>query len=500
VIDTPALTLSPAELRARAQEVIATTTGWSASTELASGFEYAEDYIAYLELIPELEERRRVRREQPPPIWFWYRQGPPRSMAWAAGGLTGIGFDSPPLAEPGEIAVRIDASGRLVELRRWPRAAEPRQREDAWEPVFAAAGLEPAGFRELYPRFVPPVPTDSRFTWTGETGLYPGEEIEVEAGTVEGRPTYFRHAGAWRTRVPPPVHDLSTLPRGAFALLVIFAGGLAVMHRRTRRDDRTANRRLAVAGAAVALLVLAHSPSRLLRSLDPASALALAGSCLAVAAAIWVGALALGPRLASWPGVMDAWGGFWSGRWRRPEVPGAVVIGAAGGALLALLAAFAWWLPVWLGRIPVELEPPITGLAGGWSTVDSILRALGRALVWTGFLGLVLELSRTVLRIRLLAAAATVAVTLVVHLPSSPIGWVIVAASSALWVAILVRGGLLAALIAAWVEQMFGLALVTDLGHWAAQTSWGVLTVTFALLVAGAWGVSRAQPAAALAR
>ncbi|HVS64676.1 MAG TPA: hypothetical protein VMT85_14370 [Thermoanaerobaculia bacterium] len=496
VIDPASLALSPAELIERAREVIATTTGWSATGDMASGFEYSQDYLAYLDLIPELDERRRARRSSPPPILFWYRQSARRLVPEAGHDLLRLGFDSPPVHRPSEIAVRLDAEGRLVELRRWPRASESRQQDDAWEPVFEAAGLELGSFRELYARFVPPVPADARFEWTGESDLFAGEELGVKGATVEGRPTYFRYEGAWGTRVPPPVHDLSTLPRGAVGLLVLFVGGLAWRHRSVGRDDRLANRRLALASGLMALLVLAQSPGRLLRSLDPAYALVLAGLCLTFAAAAWIGAVALGPRLARWPGVMDAWSSFWSGSWRRREVASAVLIGACGGGLLALLAGLAWWLPVWLGRTAVETRPAIGGLAGGWAAFEAILLALGRGLLWTGFVALVLELSRMVLRLRLLAAIATAGVVLVLHLPSSPIGWIVMAAYAALWVALLVRWGLLAALIAAWVDEMFDLALVSDLGHWASQTSWGVLAVTFTLLIAGAWGLARAQPAA----
>jgi hypothetical protein len=505
VLDPERLAMTPEALRERAREVIATTTGWNATGDHASGFEYAEDYLALLDLIPNLNQRRLARRASPPPIWFWYRQSSRRLTPGAASGLPRLEFDSPPLGSPGDIAVRLDVEGRLVELRRWPRAAEARQREDAWEPVFAAAGLELTRFREIYPRFVPPVPADARFAWTGETALYEGEEINAEGATVEGRPTFFGYEGVWGTRVPPPVHDLSTLPRGAVGLLALFIGVLAFRHRLAGVDDRLANRNLAVAGGIVAVLVLLQSPGRVLRSLDPAAGLALAGLGLAFAAAVWLGATALGPRLAAWPGVMEGWSALWTGGWRRPAVASGVLVGAAGGAFLALLGGLAWWLPVWLDRTALETQPPLAGLAGGWAALEALLLALARAVMWTGLFALVLELARTVLRIRLLAALVAVAAMLVVHLPSSPLGWVVMAVHALLWVAILVRWGLLAALVAAWVDQMFGLALVTDLGHWAAHTSWAVLAVTGALLVAGAWAASRApastrQAGSALAR
>ncbi|HVS13178.1 MAG TPA: hypothetical protein VMV46_04595 [Thermoanaerobaculia bacterium] len=510
VLDVERLGRAPAELEERAREVIAVTTGWSAAAHSARGFEYHQDYLAYLDLIPDLEERRRVRAAGPGPLLFWYRQGV-RPLAVSSA----LGFDAPPVVEEGEIAVRLDAAGRLVEMRRWPRAAEPRQTEEAWAPVFAAAELDPAGFRELYARFVPPVPADARFTWTGESARFPGEEITVDGGTVEGRPTYFRWDGVWRSRVAPPVHDLSTLPRGAFALLALVAGGLAFHHRRAGLDDRRANRRLGWTAAAVAALLLVDAPLRFVRAADPASTIALGGRALAFGGLVWVGALALVPRLAAWPGMVEAWNRWWRGaRGLRPEDRGpvqasAVLVGGAAGALLALISGVAWALPVWLGRTTIETAPPVAALAGGWSSLQALLWAHARGLMWTGMFAIALVLLRAVLRVRPLAVAGTVAVVAAFHLPGSRVGWIVVAIYAALWVAVLVRWGLLSAWVATTVDQLFALPLTTTLDHWAAATTLTVLAFLLLLLGGSAWQASRARsvtapdaqpPDAALAR
>jgi hypothetical protein len=495
VLDVERLERTPAQLEERAREVIALATGWSASEHSASGFEYHEDYLAYLDLIPDLEERRRVRAAGPGPLLFWYRQSGGALTGSAAGANASVGFAAPPLGRQGEIAVRLDAAGRLVELRRWPRASEPRQTEDAWGPVFAAAELDPAGFRELYARFVPPVPADARFTWTGQSARLFGEEITVDGGTVEGRPTYFRWDGAWRSRVAPPVHDLSTLPRGAFALLVLAVGAMAFGHRRAGLDDRPANRRLGWTAVAVAALLVVDAPLRFLREADPASAIALLGRALAFGALVWVGAVALVPRLAAWPGMGEAWSRFWRGgrEWSgRPLRSSSLLVGAAAGCVLAALSGVAWSLPVWMGRSTIETAPPAAALAGGWSSLEALLWALAGGLMWTGLFVLALELLRSVLRVRLLAAVGAAAVIAAVHLPGSRVGWIVVAVYAALWVAVLVRWGLLAAWIATVVDRLFELPLTTSLDHWAAATTLTVLAFLLPLLAWTAWRASRA--------
>ena len=63
--------------------------------------------------------------------------------------------------------------------------------------LFTAAGLEPAGFQETEPAWLPPYYVDRRAAWTGELAELPGVELRVEAAAFQGKPVFFRLIGPW---------------------------------------------------------------------------------------------------------------------------------------------------------------------------------------------------------------------------------------------------------------------------------------------------------------
>src|SRR5262249_50778580 len=118
-----------------------------------------------------------------------------------------------------------------------------------WSKLFAAAGLDPAHFKQAEPHLTPAMAFDSQAAWTGWSGSQPPGMLRIEAAAYRGRPVFFRVFGPWMRPGQPPGMPAAPLPLPGFvAFLIVFpaiAGFLAWRNARSGRGDRRGAFRLA---------------------------------------------------------------------------------------------------------------------------------------------------------------------------------------------------------------------------------------------------------------
>jgi serine/threonine-protein kinase len=418
--------------------------------------------------------------EDPAPqrLVFWYRQSP-RGLSEGRRFRAGLSFDNPAAVVPGMAGVRLDAHGVLVEYVRVPAPDEaPATTAPDWPAILRRAGLETA--RPATPAAIPPVFGNERLAWDSEAR---GVPIRAEAAAFQGRPVWFRA----RDRSAPSDDSSSVTGSiayfGLFLVLAMFllAGFLARRHLRMGRGDRDGARRIAVFGAfGVIFSSYLLEPSRL----GPAVVWLFVLNASFITIAYWVCYLALEPLVRRrWPDTLVSWTRLLRGRLLDPLVGRDVLLGVLGGVVVALVgqagrlaqgaAAVRW--PGWSGM-----------LAGRWTVLGASIGNISEALLECLFLLLLLALFRQVLR-RSWAALAAALMLLIVpfHLGSLADLVSHILIRGLLW-GLLIRPGLLAAVVAMSVRSFLGVSLMTThLGAWYADQAISGIVATLAL---AAWG------------
>ena len=300
----------------------------------------------------------------PPLVSFWYRQSP-RPLAPSS--LSGVvGWNDPPARVTDMAGVEYDLQGRLQSFYAVPpqreRESGPSPAPD-WAPLFAEARLDLSKFRPVEPRWTPPLYCDARAAWEGSWPRRPEITLRVEAAAYRGRPVWFEIVNPWTRPEREQVFPFTAGQRGmqSFYVLVMVAlvaigGLLAYRNIRLGRGDRRGAFRLALV---LATLAVASWALRAHHVPDPGGEIVLfargAGIAVLVAALLWLFYLALEPyvrRLRPW--TLVSWARLLEGGARDAVVGRDVLIGLAGGTVLALLGVFGRALIVWLGRP----EPP----------------------------------------------------------------------------------------------------------------------------------------------
>jgi serine/threonine-protein kinase len=118
--------------------------------------------------LPSPARVRELAAAEPHPYWFEYRQSP-RSMV-PANGDARVRFLDPPLEISGMVNVTLDARGKLVRfLAVAPQIDESKGPwpDPDWEALFGEAGLLWKRFTPSVPKWLSPVPFDTRAEWDG---------------------------------------------------------------------------------------------------------------------------------------------------------------------------------------------------------------------------------------------------------------------------------------------------------------------------------------------
>ncbi len=413
--------LPPETLAERARETLGRLGYAGSPADATAGFAYDEDLERELEQSPDARANwSAFLAGRPSLLIYWYRTSPRplipdgfRSDLLTPGIVTP---NDPPATLSGMVNVVLDPQGRLQRFE-----ALPAERQDPpaaavaanWDPLFAAAALDPTGLTPAEPEWVSLAAFDARAAWTG---TWPGTGIplRVEAAAFQGKPVFFALIGSWtrpgRTESPsrPGEKARDVLMVAMLFPVLIGAALMARMNYVRARSDRRGALRLAafVFAAGVTLWALrAHHVLAL--AMVGELTLAVAHS-LFLAAVVWVVYQAIEPYVRRhWPQTIISWSRLMAGRLRDPLLGRDILMGVLLGLLWAVI--FGAYLVVirHLGATPMIGSTDY--LLGGRRVVAAGLGHLVSSIEATLLFFFILFLLRVLLRRPALAAAAFVA-------------------------------------------------------------------------------------------
>jgi serine/threonine-protein kinase len=492
-------------LAGRAREILASVGYTARPVDTAEGGDL--DY-AYLEWARRNVHplARALAAGRPAVVRYWYRSSPsyfePRSF-FAGRLLPGIVTESdPPTETAGMLKVNLDMQGRLVGLRAaTPEFEDPpgEARPFDWNLLLTAAGLDAATLKPAAPQWLPRRSWDTRVAWTGAwPGGTPGA-MRVEAAAFRGKPVFFEITGPWST--PGAGGDQASARERAaraillimFLLAVFWGGALARRNVRLGRGDRRGATRLAgftfLVILAAWVLAASHKPDVLELEL----AIMAVSWALFCSALVWVWYLALEPHARRlWPQTLVSWSRLLTGGVRDSLVARDVLIAiaiATGWALLLLAGSAA---SERAGDLPLQANlETLLGLRtlGSVMLFQVALSVASSLLTFFGLLGL-----RAILRKEWLAGAAFVVLLEIPRLLGShsvPLELVVGIATLTIDVVMMVRFGLLAYIVAAYVTNVLvNVPLTLDFSAWYVGSSMFALAVVAAL---AAWACRAAM-------
>ena len=495
VYQEPVLPKPAAVLAERARDVLGRLrTGRALDTAYA--FEWDRVYFQHVQRNDQSVDRwAKLARAPLLPLSFFYRESPRRLVSGNRDAM--VRRDDPPLDVAGMTEVVLDPRGRLMTfIAVPPRMEEPRAwPEPDWGPLFREAAIDPAAFRPVTPQWRSPVDSDRKAAWEG---TYPGEPpipVRIEAASYHGAPVWFAVLPPWAedAGVPPPART----PVGEASVVVLAlampVGGVLLARRNLRlgRGDRHGAFRVAL------FVFVAYAVAGMLRA-DHVAAFGqelwilikvFAYPCF-WAAQVWLLYMALEPYARRrWPHMLISWKRLLSGNVRDPLVGRDVLFGAAMG--LAMLAVFLAGMvaPAALGQPPVSPGPFLDG-----ALLSSLRQATFRvfvnqfsAVLYGMVFLFILTLLRMLVRKTWLAAILWCVVLAAPVTGQSPsLEWVAGVVRALMMLGILLRGGLLALVVALYfMFSLLEVPLTLDVAAWYSMHAMPVLTVLLALTVYG---------------
>jgi hypothetical protein len=493
---------SPEVLGESARDLLAGLGYAELPADRVSGFEVDLEQLRYLRTHD--PARSRWGHRNPSVVRFWYRESAQPLETWRFpfqyGNASRISPVDPPLALSSMVLVRLDANGRLTHLVVVPpsaldgSAAAPPD----WNALLARAGFDPSAWRAVGPERNPPVFADARSAWEGTWPNRPDLPVRLEAAALAGRIVYFEAFYPWSrpARISPAL--LTATERATLvplfltlAALIVGAGTVASRNVRAGRGDRRGARRLSIFVFTAMCVSWLFGERHVATLWEIALLLAALSWAVLTAAFCWVGYLAVEPFLRRrWPELLVTWARVVAGEFSDPLVGRDVLIGCAAGCLMAAWSIGCLLVPEWLGLTPDLVPADYLGVAYGAQEAVPILVWRFAQSVMTGLTGVFLLL---ILRLGLKSRPAaivgfTIAVSLFGSAPSAHfwLTFALLLPLNALFVLLLVRVGLLAAVAAFYVSGLFIFFPVTaNLRAWSAGAGVTALVVLTALTLFG---------------
>ena len=459
-------------------ESLLTELGWQSLVgDSAHGFAMSRSFLRHLEAHDDDPERwERLNTAFPATQVFWYRCAVDRLEPVDPSGRAGP-YDPPLHAAVGGAFVLLGPAGNLIQLEVSPTFAADAQPEPVtWEPLFRAAGLDPASLVEGETDARPRVPFDERGAWSGSrsdpaTSLEP-VEVGLWAAAWRGRPVAFELFPRLSKEVDVEERRrpwAAALPRiaGLVMLLsaLLTAPFLAVRNlRQGRADVRGATRVFAVLFALdlTSWALGAH----LSTDLDDLYTLFSrgAGDALINAGVLWLLYVGLEPWMRrTWPSHMISWNRILSGGWSDPRVGRDVLVGLVLGLLGTLLGRLDYLVDVWSSELPpAPLGYETWPLSGTGALLSQLAGLVGPAVK----IGLMLLLVLVGLRALVPGRRSALVLFGLIAFATTPRAF-----SSGLRVANLAYMAVLTALLVVAVQRIGLLALMSGIYFYAVFTS-----------------------------
>ncbi|HEY3835034.1 MAG TPA: serine/threonine-protein kinase [Bryobacteraceae bacterium] len=334
-------------------------------------------------------------------LWFYYRQHQDEFLSdqflfndpFPTTGF--VGELTPPNSEPGMLWMRLLPDGRLVFLEAVAKEVQGEFSKRGTDPasLFAAAGLDLSRFTPSAPVRLPPVPFDTRLTWTGTYAPDRAEPVTVQAAWWRGKPVYF-NADEARMQFgrPPRPRDWVLLA----LFVVVLTGGVSVAHHNFRlgRGDRAGAMRLAVLAFFLTMLAWSLTAHHVARPWEILLIVRAISWALFVATALWCMYVAIEPYARrNWPESLISWTRFQQKHIRSPLVASHMLAGVA-----IAVAHWAGHLVLRNLTSTIEIEYRIAFLSGGFHAAAEVVYYLSNGLFFTMGTLLLLVLSRLALR------------------------------------------------------------------------------------------------------
>ncbi len=437
---------------------------------------------------------------RPGPVLFVYRQSPRRLVALSRAvglGPSTVGLirpDDPPVDVPGMTEIVLDRRGWLTRLRAVPPQldAAVAPKDPDWSALLAAAGLDASNLTPTPPRRAAPVDTDRKAAWDG---VYTGQTkipIHIEAAAYHGKPVWFEVQGPWVRPVSPEgPGPLQTA--AAWIMLSFFVGAVVAMvvlgrrNLRLGRGDNLGAVRLASALFVTSTLALMFRADHANSLFDEYSLMVnILSQTLFWAVLVWMSYLALEPTARRrWPELLISWSRLLAGRVRDPLVGRDLLLGGLAGIAFRLLSDLGAVISPWFGLPPRALRGGyLSTLSASRHLVYLFLLVVSIA-VFIGVGGLIGRFFyRALFRWHWFALGIqflTTYVLFAVMIGADDLRSVSAALITALWLAVLLRIGVLASVVSLYFFfLLLLLPLTLDLSAWYA----GPTRIAFGLFAA----------------
>ncbi|HSV12707.1 MAG TPA: serine/threonine-protein kinase, partial [Tepidisphaeraceae bacterium] len=451
------------------------------------GLDYPSGYQSFVAKHPkEAAERwKNPGVGYPPLVQFWYRESPlpmpPQHQFNVA-----LQYDDPPLERSGMVRLQTDTDGKLLEFEAVPPEVEkpaPAVPPFDWGKLFQAAALDMTQFEQADAQWTPLANWDQRAAWTG-TDASTGVSLRIEAAAWRGRPVFFKIIGPWTaaSRMAPLANSTgNSTPVLVIIYTVLIAACVLgwVNVRRGRADMRGATwlAGIFVVSQAAGYLIGMHHTT----SVNEFTAFWTAiGMAMVNGGLNWVVYVALEPWVRrKWPRTMIGWTRFTSRGAGDPLVGRDLLYGSLLGAPLALGDAIVVALH---GNNGMPAFPPLDALLGVKAEMSAVLRSVAAAMFTALLFFFMLFLLRLLLRKDWIAGVAFVAVMTFATTPGSTtplVDYPLNALAYAIFAFMLLRFGLLAAMITSLIGQLLALGRMLDFSAWYA----GMALMPFVLVV-----------------
>jgi eukaryotic-like serine/threonine-protein kinase len=456
----------------------------------ASGF-YSDDAVLQYVEDARLGAARGSNLRELGAVGFFYRQSP-AALVSQSDVLAG-GFDpATPLQHDGEIEVRLDADGRLRSFAAVPIHADARVSGPNWTAILSEAGLTPAEWTSVDPLRRPRYFVDTRVAWDGKLSGPSDARARIEATAFEGRLVSFDVIGPWRsdrsrstaqaagssTPAARAIASVGGLGPPIYGLLLLAAWLLAKRNLAAGRGDRRGATRLTLFGSMTLLGAWATQ-----RNVVPfTNAL---GVALSVSLILWMVYVAVEPFVRRhWPATLIAWVRVLAGDIRDPLVGRDVLIGCASGVVGACLTDVIRLMSWRSGRVFALLVPDWNTFNGTATFIGATLVHFGQGLAVSVFTIFIVVVLRVALRADWIALPLFVATS---GLPRTVglISWAavpVILVSGGIRAFVLLRVGLIAAIVDAFVWTIFESAPITlRTSVWYASAGYTAVVIVLAI-------------------